>query len=98
MQKDLLHAIGELLDSKLEVILESKLETILESKLDAVLDAKLEIIFESKLGPIYNELNRISSDLNSLKVHVGSINNRLFILEERMAKVDSKIDTILHAS
>lgn len=67
MEKDLLQAIGELIDTKLE----------------------------AKLEPIISEIHSIKNDLSVVKVRVDSINNRLYKLEDRMTKVDAKIDKLL---
>ena len=69
MDRELLSAIGELLEKtleeKLEVILEEKLEAILEDKLERMLDEKLDRKLNEKLSPIYDRLTRIEITLEN---------------------------------
>lgn len=64
VDKEMLSAISELLEEKLDQKLEEKLDQKLEEKLDQKLDQKLE----EKLQPVYDRLDRLESDMKYVRV------------------------------
>ena len=73
LTKEDLHAIGELLDEKLEQKLEEKLEQKLDEKLEQKLDEKLEQKLEEKLAPIKADISGLKTDMAEVKERVTKI-------------------------
>ena len=67
VDKEMLSAISDLLEEKLEQKLEEKLEQKLDEKLEQKLEEKLERKFDEKLAPIYERFDRIETDVKELK-------------------------------
>lgn len=80
VDKEMLMAMSEMMEQKLEQVLEQKLEPkleqVLEQKLEQILDRKLEPKLEQildqkldeKLEPVYNRLDKLESDMQYVKV------------------------------
>lgn len=66
VDREMLAAISDLLDQKLEEKLEQKLEEKLDRKLEEKLEEKLEQKFEEKLSPICARLDRLEQKTDDL--------------------------------
>lgn len=64
VDKEMLSAISELLEEKLDQKLEEKLDQKLEEKLEQKLDEKLD----QKLQPVYDRLDKLDSDMKYVRV------------------------------
>ena len=67
VDREMLSAMSDLLEEKLEQKLEEKLEQKLEEKLDQKLDEKLDRKFDEKLQPIYNRLENLDEKVGKLE-------------------------------
>lgn len=94
-QQDL-HAIGDLIDQKLEIKLEEKLETKLEEKLETKLEEKLEAKFEEKLSPIRRDLTFLKKETKKLhrenREILDFLDRRLINHEKRLDRVENNLD------
>ena len=77
-----LQQMAELLDNRIKAQTSDILNAV-----DKMIDSKLE--------SIRNDIGVIKTDLSNLRLHTDSINTRLSKLEERMARTESKIDSII---
>lgn len=68
VDKEMLMAMSEMMEQKLEQILEPKLEQILDRKLEPKLEQILDQKLDEKLEPVYNRLDKLESDMQYVKV------------------------------
>ncbi|MCM1154979.1 MAG: hypothetical protein NC392_06415 [Roseburia sp.] len=78
--EEMLLAMEELLDRKLE----EKLEEKLDKKLDEKLEEKLDKKFDEKLKPIYDRLDRVDDRLDTIEDRLDTGEGRLDRLEADM--------------
>jgi biotin-(acetyl-CoA carboxylase) ligase len=84
LTKEDLNAIGELIDTKLEIKLEEKLEQKLEKKLNE----KLDTVLDKKLKPIHRKLNKLQRDLTST---IRFFDNEHTNLATRVRKIEDHL-------
>lgn len=94
---ELLQAISDMMDEKLEVKLEEleeKLDKKLEEKLDKKFDEKfdkkfderLDKKFDEKLAPIYLRLDRLESDVSDIKIEQVEMKKELKQIDYKVSK------------
>lgn len=67
---ELLTAISDMMDEKLDKKLDEKLDRILDDKLDRILDTKLDAKFDEKLAPVHLKLDGLENRMDGLEVQI----------------------------
>ena len=94
LTKEDLQAFETLMDEKLDTLTETKLAPLMDEKLDTLTETKFALMMDRKLQPIHIRLERIESDVSSLKS--GQIDLRQDVREIRK-KVDDTYELALDA-
>lgn len=71
--QELLGAISQMLDEKLDKMLDEKLDKMLDEKLDKILDQKLDKIFDARLKPIEEEIASLKRCFMSLDARLQRV-------------------------